>query len=193
MYKTSSGFVFEANTVCVGNQFLTGIKEEYSVGGGSTIRVRATFGVDINIMPTKPAYLQQGYKFVGLSDLLLDGNPAEGMSRFLRSNRAVYTLVPVTYLICNVTGEIDRATGAWLNNTTVTFYTPKSIVRLDDASNGQHKRGVLCEQLALHKGLHLIEANPQYLSMISQAILSRVNPAIRAKDTFLSARAGVSV
>lgn len=197
MYKTSSGVILEAVAI-QDNGATIGIKEEYSVSTGESVRVKAVFGLDVSLLPTQPAYLQQGYQFVKLSDILMGGDLKDEMQKFLRSKRAVYSLHSVVYLLCSINGELNTVTGCWSPNTKIEFFSPKSLIDIPvniggTLSNGQPKKGVLCHQLSATKGISVITASPKYLTMLSQIVLTRMRTVIYAKDKFLFSRMGIYV
>lgn len=198
MYRTSMGYLFEAPTGYKpglnGEPVqVIGVKEEYSVlSDGNVAKIKAVFGLDVNISPTQPMLLQRE-TYLGLDKLIMNGNMVEEMTKFLRSKRAVYSLMGYVYLICELSGKLDLQRGVWSNDTVCNFYSPKQYVRIPASvtKSADLKMGVATEKLSTAKELNCILVNPQYLAGMRNVVLERIKPCVMTKEKFLFARIGV--
>lgn len=198
MYRTSMGYLFEAPTgykpgLNGESVQVIGVKEEYSVlSDGNVAKIKAVFGLDVNMSPTQPMFFQRD-TYLGLDKLIMNGNMVEEMTKFLRSKRAVYSLMGYVYLICELSGKLDLQRGLWSNDTVCNFYSPKQYVRIpvSVARSADLKMGVATEKLSTAKELNCILVNPQYLAGMRNVVLERIKPCVMTKEKFLFARIGV--
>lgn len=198
MYRTSMGYLFEAPTGYAPGLNgapvqVVGVKEEYSVlSDGNVAKIKAVFGLDVNMSPTQPAFFQRE-TYLCLDKLIMNGNMVEEMTKFLRSKRAVYSLMGCVYLICEISGKLDLQRGVWSNDTVCNFYSPMRYVRIPASvsKSADPKMGVATEKLSTVKELNCILVNPQYLAGMRNVVLERIKPCMMTKEKFLFARIGV--
>lgn len=198
MYRTSVGYLFEAPTgyrtgVDGAPAQVIGVKEEYSVlSDGNVSKIKAVFGLDVNMSPTQPVFFQHE-NYLGLDKLIMKGNMVEEMTKFLRSKRAVYSLMGYVYLICEISGKLDLQRAVWSDDTVCNFYSPKQYVRIPSSvtKSAEPKMGIATEKLSTAKELNCILVNPQYLAGMRNVVLERIKPCVMTKEKFLFARIGV--
>lgn len=174
MYKNNLGYIFECKKDNRGN---IGIKESFNFSyKGDIQRVSAIFGVDINGAVICPAYFDKALGIVPLRSLVSPDTIDADIEKFVRSNRATYSLSATTYLICSIEAKISRSTHQWIpEDLKISFYVPKGSSSLGKLMNSNSEEwGIVCDIAATSGKLNTFQVSEGILNGYKQLVLSQL-------------------
>lgn len=180
MTHTRQGYLFTAQRC--GNMF--GIMEEYKVKYvGTTIRVKALFGVDKHGIPLSSSIFRDG-RFVSLSTHL--ANSADYVvefDKFLNSHKPTYSLSDGLFIMCSLEGCYDTATQTWLaDKTNLDMFMVKAV------TDTKYGFSALCNIIKTTTGLNTNCVTPSIYTMYYNTILGNMVQCIQNRSAFISNR-----
>lgn len=173
MYKNNLGYIFECKKDDRGN---LGIKESFNFSYRDDIqKVKAEFGVDINGSILCPAYLDKALGLTSLKSLVSGETFDEDIDKFVRSNRATYSLSSATYLVCVLDAKISKSTHSWVNDELrINFYVPKGSTSLKRLNIDSKELGIVCDIAASSGKLNTFHVSEGVLLGYKQVVLSQL-------------------
>lgn len=160
------GYIFETK---IDEKNISGIKESYSFTDDIETNIRridALFSVDVDGNILNPSYYDRALGFVPMT---LDMD----MEKFIRSNRAVYSLLPSTYLIVKVNAKVSLSTREWVD-TSIDLYVPKGRIDLSKVSD-KAGVGITCDKASSTGKLNVFQVSDGVLAYYKQLILGQLS------------------
>lgn len=189
MYKNNLGYIFECKKDNRGN---VGIKESFSFSyKGDIQRVNAIFGIDINGIILCPAYLDKASGLTSLCSLVSKESFESDVEKFVKSNRATYSISSITYLICSVDAKISKSTHKWVtDDTKINFYVPKGSSSLGKLMNSSSEEwGIVCDIAASSGKLNTFKVSDGVLNGYKQLVLSQLSDIVTEnKKSYIGGR-----
>lgn len=163
-----------------------GVKEEFKViNNGGILRVDTLFGVGVDKIPVKPASIRQG-EFVAVNELANTSEDAVvGLTNFMRSNKAVYSLMGVSVLFTKIVGGFNISEDKWTDDTRVSLYLPKNIIK-----SGKENY-LVCSELSNINGVDTVIVSQQIIDSFKDSILGYLASCISDRELFIGTRAGI--
>lgn len=174
MHKNNLGYIFECKKDDRGN---IGIKESFNFSyKGDIQKVNAIFGIDINGAILCPAYADKASGLTSLRALVSQETFATDIEKFVRSNRATYSLSSATYLICSVDAKISKSTHQWImDDLKINFFVPKGSSSLGKLMNTSSEEwGIVCDIAASSGKLNTFHVSEGVLNGYKQLVLSQL-------------------
>ena len=178
MVRNNLGYIFECKK---DNRDNIGIKESFNFSYRDDIeKISAIFGIDVKGSIVCPAYLDKVAGLAPLSALISKETLNSDIEKFVRSNRATYSLSNVTYLICSVEAKINVDTLEWDNESTkINFYVPRASMPLGKLMNNSSEGwGILCDIAASSGKLNTFQVSDGVLSAYKQLVLRQLKDII---------------
>lgn len=178
MHKNNLGYIFECKK---DNRGVIGIKESFNFSYREDIqRISAIFSIDYNGNIVCPSYSDKALGLTSLRGLVMPETFDSDILKFVRSNRATYSLYSLTYLICSVEAKISKSTGQWVQGSTkVNFYVPKGSSPLAKLiGNDSQEWGILCDIAASSGKLNTFHVSDGMLNGFKQIVLSQLQPIV---------------
>lgn len=189
MVKNNLGYIFECKKDNSGN---IGIKEGFNFSyRGDIQKINAIFSIDIDGNILCPAYLDKAAGLTSLRTLVSRDTFASDVEKFVRSNRATYSLSSTTYLICSVDAKISRSTHQWVQDELkINFYVPKGSSSLGKLINTTSEDwGIVCDIAASSGKLNTFHVSEGVLNGYKQLVLSQLCPIVTEdKKTYIGGR-----
>lgn len=172
MIRSNLGYVFESKIDAKG---IVGIKESFNYSIRDDIqRVTAEFSIDVNGHIVCPSYWDRSIGFSSLATLL-NGDILVNAEKFARSNRALFSLASVTYLICVLDLKINTNTKEILDSN-INFYLPKVNMPLEKLTKEKTEGwGVLCDIVSSSGKLYTFIVSEGILSGYKQIVTSQLS------------------
>lgn len=171
MIINNLGYIFDCKKDDNG---IIGVKEEYKFTYRGNIQsISAVFGIDINGKILCPAYYEKAVGLSSLRNFIKETTFSSDLDKFIRSNRALYSLSSATYLICVVKAKADRGTHVLLQDDFhVDFYVQKCTVPMDKI-NSTEDFGIVCDIALPSKALNTFYVNAGILNGYSSLVFSQ--------------------
>lgn len=182
MKRVKNGYAF-ASTVTSSD---VGIKEEFKVIGiDNTLKVDALFGVDVEKKPVKPAVFRQR-DFISVEELVKnDENPDNALETFIRSNKAVYSILSSMIMLCKISGRYNVETDAWSEDTRVSLYSPRTIGK---SASGDF---VICSEVTTISGIDTVVVSEKVVNDFKDNILRYISMCIGDRTLFIGTRSNL--
>lgn len=191
MFKNNLGYIFECKK---DERGITGIKEGFNFSyRGDIQKVSAIFSIDINGTILCPSYYDKASGFTPLVSLVSQANFTNDIEKFVRSNRATYSLTSATYLVCSLDAKISRSTGQWIDDDLrLNFYVPKGSMllgKLVNVNSTTEDWGMVCDIAASSGKLNTFHVSEGILSGYKQLVLSQLcSMVVGDKKTYIGGR-----
>lgn len=189
MIRNNLGYIFECKKDIKGN---IGIKESFSFSvRGNIKRVSAIFGIDVKGKIVSPLYYDKSIGLTSLATLVDEETFDEDIAKFVRSNRATYSLSSVTYLICSVEAKINIETGEWISDESkINFYVAKASQSLGKLVNSTSEEwGILCDIAASSGKLNTFQVSEGVLNAYKDLVLSQLSELVKGdKKEYIAGR-----
>lgn len=183
MYKNNLGYIFECKKDSRG---AIGIKESFNFSyRGDIQRVNAVFSIDYNGKIVCPTYSDKALGLTSLRTLVLPETFDSDIVKFIRSNRATYSLYSSTYLICTIEAKISKSTGQWVQDSVkINFYVPKGSSPLSKLIGEESQEwGILCDIAASSGKLNTFHVSEGMLNGFKQIVLSQLQSIVLEDKT----------
>jgi len=178
MVRNNLGYIFECKKDNRGN---VGIKESFNFSYRDDIqKINAIFGIDVQGNIVCPAYIDKASGLVSLRSLVSKDTLDSDVEKFVRSNRAIYSLSNVTYLICSVEAKISKATLEWFDDSTkINFYVPRASMSLGKLMNNSSEGwGIVCDIAASSGKLNTFHVSEGVLSAYKQFVIPQLKDIV---------------
>lgn len=187
MKKVKNGYAFTAVICNQGGSQEVGIKEEFkAILSGQIMNVNAVFCIGADYNPVKPAILKRQKELVPLSEQIGTGEDARAQfETFMRSNKAIYSVLRTTFLVCRFSGKFDMMAEKWSDDTVVSLYS------VDGVSRGTTESCVVCSEVSTIKGVNTTVINPDLMSKMRDTILKYLAECAMDRELFISTRLGL--
>lgn len=189
MLRNNLGYIFECKRDSKGN---VGIKESFNFSYRDDIqKVSAIFGIDMSGNILIPSYLDKSTGLTSLCNLVSADTLDIDIDKFVRSNRATYSLGSVTYLICSVEAKISKSRHEWLSDDLrINFYVPRMSKPLGKLMNNSSDGwGIVCDIAASSGKINTFHVSEGVLSGYRQLVLTQLKDIIVGnKKDYLSGR-----
>lgn len=180
--RNSLGFIFECKSDIRGE---IGLKEKFTFSyKGDIQRVNALFGIDLNGNILSPVYMDKASGFTPVASLITRDFAAD-VEKFCRSNRAIYSLCSVIFLVCEVDLKISRSTHEWVpDGQKINFYMYKG---------ARQEQGncvsMFCDIVAPSGKLNTFKVNEGVINGYKQIVLSQLKNIITSdKKNYIAGR-----
>lgn len=172
MITNNLGYIFDCKKDDNG---VVGIKEEFKfIYKGGIQSINAVFGIDINGKILCPAYYEKAVGLSSLRNFVKEATFSSDLDKFIRSNRAIYSLSSATYLICVMKARADRNTHVLLQDGFhVDFYVQKCTVPMDKINSSIEEFGVVCDIASPSTALNTFRVNGGILNGYSSLVFSQ--------------------
>ena len=178
MVRNNLGYIFECKKDTRGN---IGIKESFNFSYRDDIqKISAIFGIDMQGNIVCPAYIDKASGLVSLGSLVSKDTLGSDVEKFVRSNRATYSLSNVTYLICSVEAKISKTTFNWVDDSTkINFYVPRASMSLGKLMNNSNEGwGIVCDIAASSGKLNTFHVSEGVLSAYKQLVIPQLKDIV---------------
>lgn len=182
MKRVKNGYAFISATTSSD----VGIKEEFKVVGiDNTLKVDALFGVDVEKKPVKPAVLRQR-DFVSVEELVKGGESIDSaLDTFIRSNKAVYSVLRSMVMLCKVSGKYNVETDTWSDDTRVNFYSPRTV------GKGESGDYVICSEITMVSGIDTVVVSEKVFNDFKESVLKYLSMCIGDRTLFVGTRSNL--